>query len=141
MIAPVPPVSNIAPAPVVAPDVNPVHNVGAAMPATPPAPPEPALVDRFAALMQQVGHSPAGQPRTHGPSQLHRMINAEDQAARATLDEVRSFSIGDVHSPAEAAAAVMQMQTEMAVLSFKLNVVNTLAESGKTSVQTLMKNQ
>jgi hypothetical protein len=37
--------------------------------------------------------------------------------------------------------AAVQMQSEMAVLSFKLNIVNTLAESGKTAVQTLMKNQ
>ncbi len=137
MITPIPPVSPIPPAPVAAADAGMAVQPGAIV----PPPPEPGLVDRFAALMQEVGHSPAAQRHAHGPSQLSRMIAAEDQSARATLDGVRALSIGDLHNTTEAAAAVMQMQTEMAVLSFKLNVVNTLAESGKTSVQTLMKNQ
>ena len=125
MIAPVPPVSPVAPAAPVAP--------AEAAPS--------ALVDRFAALMQQVGQGPAGHARTHGPSQLSRFVGAEDQAAKATLETIQSFSIGDTTSMPEAAAAVMHMQSDMAVLSFKLNVVNTLAESGKTAIQTLMKNQ
>ena len=128
MIAPVPPVSPVAPAAPVAPAE-----------AAPSAP--PALVDRFAALMQQIGQGPAGQARTHGPSQLSRIVGAEDQAAKATLETIQSFSIGETTSMPEAAAAVMHMQSDMAVLSFKLNVVNTLAESGKTAIQTLMKNQ
>jgi type III secretion inner rod protein HrpB2 len=131
MIAPVPPVSPVSPVAPAAP-VAPAE-------AAPSAP--PALVDRFAALMQQIGQGPAGQARTHGPSQLSRIVGAEDNAAKATLETVQSFSIGDMTSMPEAAAAVMHMQTDMAVLSFKLNVVNTLAESGKTAIQTLMKNQ
>lgn len=138
MIAPIAPVTPVAPPAPAAP----------AAPSTPavtaPAAPAPApqtLVDRFTALMQQIGSGPGAHARTHGPSQLSRMVDAEDHAAKATLDGIRSFSVGDVGSMPEMAAAVVQMQTDMAVLSFKLNVVNTLAESGKTAVQTLMKNQ
>jgi len=130
MIAPIPPVTPV-------PAATPVAPVAQAAPA--PAP--QTLVDRFSALMQQIGHGPDAQTRTHGPSQLSRMIDAENHAARATLESIQSFSIGDTASMPEMAVAAVQMQSEMAVLSFKLNIVNTLAESGKTAVQTLMKNQ
>ena len=130
MIAPIPPVTPV-------PAATPVAPVAQAAPA--PAP--QTLVDRFSALMQQIGHGPGAQTRTHGPSQLSRMIDAENHAARATLENIQSFSIGDAASMPEMAVAAVQMQSEMAVLSFKLNIVNTLAESGKTAVQTLMKNQ
>jgi len=130
MIAPIPPVTPV-------PAATPVAPVAQAAPA--PAP--QTLVDRFSALMQQIGHGPGAQTRTHGPSQLSRMIDAENHAARATLESIQSFSIGDTASMPEMAVAAVQMQSEMAVLSFKLNIVNTLAESGKTAVQTLMKNQ
>jgi type III secretion inner rod protein HrpB2 len=130
MIAPIAPVTPV-------PAITPVAPVAQAAPA--PAP--QTLADRFSALMQQVGHGPGAQTRTHGPSQLSRMIDAENHAARATLENIQSFSIGDAASMPEMAVAAVQMQSEMAVLSFKLNIVNTLAESGKTAVQTLMKNQ
>jgi type III secretion inner rod protein HrpB2 len=130
MIAPIPPVTPV-------PAATPVAPVAQAAPA--PAP--QTLVDRFSALMQQIGHGPGAQTRTHGPSQLSRMVDAENHAARATLENIQSFSIGDAASMPEMAVAAVQMQSEMAVLSFKLNIVNTLAESGKTAVQTLMKNQ
>ena len=130
MIAPIPPVTPV-------PAATPVAPVAQAAPA--PAP--QTLVDRFSALMQQIGHGPDAQTRTHGPSQLSRMVDAENHAARATLENIQSFSIGDAASMPEMAVAAVQMQSEMAVLSFKLNIVNTLAESGKTAVQTLMKNQ
>ena len=133
MIAPIAPVTPVAP-------VAPVAAVAPVAPAA-PAPAPQTLVDRFSALMQQVGQGPAGQTRTHGPSQLSRMIDAEDHAAKATLESIQSFSIGDGASMPEMAVAAVQMQSEMAILSFKLNIVNTLAESGKTAVQTLMKNQ
>ena len=130
MIAPIAPVTPV-------PATTPVAPVAQAAPA--PAP--QTLVDRFSALMQQIGHGPGAQTRTHGPSQLSRMVDAENHAARATLENIQSFSIGDAASMPEMAVAAVQMQSEMAVLSFKLNIVNTLAESGKTAVQTLMKNQ
>ena len=130
MIAPIPPVTPV-------PAATPVAPVAQAAPA--PAP--QTLVDRFSALMQQIGHGPGAQTRTHGPSQLSRMVDAENHAARATLENIQSFSIGDAASMPEMAVAAVQMQSEMAILSFKLNIVNTLAESGKTAVQTLMKNQ
>jgi type III secretion inner rod protein HrpB2 len=130
MIAPIAPVT---PVPATAP-VAPVAQAA-------PAPAPQTLVDRFSALMQEIGHGPGAQTRTHGPSQLSRMIDAENHAARATLENIQSFSIGDAASMPEMAVAAVQMQSEMAVLSFKLNIVNTLAESGKTAVQTLMKNQ
>jgi type III secretion inner rod protein HrpB2 len=130
MIAPIAPVTPV-------PATAPVAPVATAAPA--PAP--QTLVDRFSALMQEIGHGPGAQTRTHGPSQLSRMIDAENHAARATLENIQSFSIGDAASMPEMAVAAVQMQSEMAVLSFKLNIVNTLAESGKTAVQTLMKNQ
>jgi type III secretion inner rod protein HrpB2 len=130
MIAPIAPVTPV-------PATTPVAPVAQAAPA--PAP--QTLVDRFSALMQEIGHGPGAQTRTHGPSQLSRMIDAENHAARATLENIQSFSIGDAASMPEMAVAAVQMQSEMAVLSFKLNIVNTLAESGKTAVQTLMKNQ
>lgn len=132
MIAPIAPVTPV-------PATTPVAPVAQAAPAPAPAP--QTLVDRFSALMQQIGHGPGAQTRTHGPSQLSRMIDAQDHAAKATLENIQSFSIGDAASMPEMAVAAVQMQSEMAVLSFKLNIVNTLAESGKTAVQTLMKNQ
>jgi type III secretion inner rod protein HrpB2 len=119
--------------------IAPVTAVPAPTPAAAAAP--QTLVDRFSALMQQVGHGPGAPTRTHGPSQLSRIVDAEDDAARATLESIQSFSIGDAASMPEMAVAAVQMQSEMAMLSFKLNIVNTLAESGKTAVQTLMKNQ
>lgn len=128
------------------PPIPPVSPVGAtpdvATAAAPPAPPEPGLVDRFTALMQEIGHGPAGRVHAHGPSQLHQMISTQDEAAKATFEHIQAFSIGGMaNSPLEAAAGIMRMQNEMAMLSFKLNVVNTLAQSGKSAVQTLMKNQ
>lgn len=137
MIAAIPPIP-----PISAPAVGAAAPVPAPVPVTPPPlPPEPALVDRFSALMGQVGDSPAGRVHAHGPSQLHRMIDEQDLAAKATFDHVQTLSISDLGSGPEAAAGIMQMQSEMAMLSFKLNMVNTMAESSKSAVQTLMKNQ
>lgn len=142
MIAAIPPVPPIDAAP--AAGAANAANAAAAVPAaapTPPAPPEPALVDRFTALMQQIGSGPAGHAHAHGPSQLHRMIDAEDTAARTAFDNIQSLSISNLGNGPEAAASIIQMQNEMAMLSFKLNMVNTMAQSGKSAVQTLMKNQ
>lgn len=135
----VPPVSPVTSVPAATP-VTPL-NQAAVAPVAPPPPAPPALVDRFAALMQQIGNGPGAHTRVHGPSQLSRMIDAEDHAAKATLENIQSFSISDTTTMPEMAVAAVQMQSEMAVLSFKLNIVNTLAESGKMAVQTLMKNQ
>lgn len=146
MIAAIPPVAPI-PAVDAAPVAGAVNaanaaNAAAAVPvAAPPAPPAPALVDRFTTLMQQIGSGPAGHAHAHGPSQLHRMIDAEDTAARTAFDNIQSLSISNLGNGPEAAASIIQMQNEMAMLSFKLNMVNTMAQSGKSAVQTLMKNQ
>jgi type III secretion inner rod protein HrpB2 len=135
MIAAIPPIPPVAPA------AGPTGVAATTATAAPVAPPEPALVDRFTALMREVGHGPAGRVHSHGPSQLHRMIDDQDLAAKATFDNVHALSISGLGSGPEAAATIMQMQSEMAMLSFKLNMVNTVAESGKSAVQTLMKNQ
>lgn len=137
-ISPVPPISPAAPAGA----TQAAGATGGVSAATAPvATPEPALVDRFTALMRDIGHGPAGRVHAHGPSQLHRMIDEQDLAAKATFDNVHALSISGLGSGPEAAAGIMQMQSEMAMLSFKLNMVNTMAESGKSAVQTLMKNQ
>lgn len=139
MIAAIPPVPPIDAAP--AAGAANAANAAATVPPAAPVPPEPALVDRFTALMQQIGSGPAGHAHAHGPSQLHRMIDAEDTAARTAFDNIQSLSISNLGNGPEAAASIIQMQNEMAMLSFKLNMVNTMAQSGKSAVQTLMKNQ
>ena len=105
------------------------------------APPSGNLIDRFASIMQNLEAAPPARAHAHGPSAIGQFVAAQDGAAKATLENVRGFSISETGSMAEVATGVMRMQTELAMLTFKLNIANALVGSAKSSVQTLMKNQ
>jgi type III secretion inner rod protein HrpB2 len=128
MIPAIPP---IAPLPSAAPVAG-----GAAAPQ-----PAPNLVDRFTSIMQNLETSPQGQVRAHGPSAINQFVASEDQAFKATLENTQAFSITETQDMRQLAQSVIHAQNEITMLSFKLNMASGLAQSGKSSVQTLMKNQ
>ncbi|RFP09345.1 hypothetical protein D0T25_24235 [Duganella sp. BJB488] len=134
MIAAIPPLPPLPPGAATAG----VESGAAAPPAAPPA---SSLVDRFAALMEQQPATSAVRAPAHGPSALNHLVSSQDQAIASTLENAKSFSIGDTSNLPQLAERIIHVQTEMAMLTFKLNVANGLAQSGKSSVQTLMKNQ
>lgn len=126
----VPPVSPAEPsAPVAAP------------PAAPASAPDHALVERFNAIMRHLETSPQQHVHSHSPSAIGQFISQQDHEFQTVMDDVRNFSVSDPSNLQQMAQEIIHMQSELTALSFKMNIGTALAQSGKGSIQTLMKNQ
>ncbi|OUE37354.1 type III secretion protein HrpB2 [Burkholderia territorii] len=126
----------VAPVPPAAPGVSTV-DAGAQ-----PARPAQNLVDRFQSLMRDAQPVPPSVLHAHGPSAIDRVMGAQQAALEATFNHVDAFVSGaQSMSIAELSAHQMQLMSELTVATFNLNVGSGIAQSGKSAVQTLFKNQ
>ncbi|WP_153099965.1 hypothetical protein [Paraburkholderia hayleyella] len=78
----------------------------------------------------------------HGPSAVARIVAEQDHAFSALNGEVNQFS-GTVHmmSTQEAVAESMKIQFQVAAMTARLYLGQTVAQGSKNAIQTLMKNQ
>ncbi|WP_323123320.1 type III secretion protein HrpB2 [Burkholderia alba] len=113
----------------------------AAAPAT--ASPEiTQLGDKFSALM---AHAPMASPEhanSHVSSVVSKAVEAQDAQFQRTIADIGKLS-AEVPgmSMAEMSDRTIQMMYEMTSMQMNMQVKMSLAESSKSSVQTLMKNQ
>ncbi|KVK76060.1 hypothetical protein WS90_25205 [Burkholderia cepacia] len=100
------------------------------------------LVDRFQALMRDAQPVAPDVQHAGGPSAIDRVMGAQQQALDTTFQDVDAF-VADAQamSIAELTAHQMQLMSELTVATFNLNVGSGLAQSSKSAVQTLFKNQ
>ncbi|KKL33584.1 hypothetical protein WR30_23735 [Burkholderia contaminans FFH2055] len=126
------PVSQLAPAALDATAATPA----AASPAT------TELGDKFTALMARAPMAPPEHAGSHLSSSVSKAIEAQDVQFRHTIEDVGKLT-ADLPgmSMTEMTQRTIQMMYEMTSMQMNMQVKMSLAESSKSSVQTLMKNQ
>ncbi|RQS36245.1 type III secretion protein HrpB2 [Burkholderia sp. Bp8992] len=126
------PVSQLAPA---------ALDATAATPAT-AAPATTELGDKFTALMARAPMAPPEHAGSHLSSSVSKAIEAQDVQFRHTIEDVGKLT-ADLPgmSMTEMTHRTIQMMYEMTSMQMNMQVKMSLAESSKSSVQTLMKNQ
>ncbi|MBN3834755.1 type III secretion protein HrpB2 [Burkholderia sp. Ac-20344] len=129
------PVSQLAPAALDATTAT------AATPAA-AAPATTELGDKFTALMARAPMAPPEQAGSHLSSSVSKAIEAQDVQFRHTIEDVGKLT-ADLPgmSMTEMTQRTIQMMYEMTSMQMNMQVKMSLAESSKSSVQTLMKNQ
>ncbi|USJ02090.1 type III secretion protein HrpB2 [Xanthomonas prunicola] len=109
---------------------------------SPVAAPNQALVNRFQALMQSSSPLPPTMQRVGHPSMMSRMVDVQDDGVRAISEHIDAFGMrAPTMGLQEIAAEEMKLINELTMVGFNLNVSVSVAQSGKNSVQTLVKNQ
>ncbi|NTZ07513.1 type III secretion protein HrpB2 [Burkholderia metallica] len=126
------PVSQLAPAALDATAAAPA----AASPAT------TELGDKFRTLMARAPMAPPEHAGSHLSSSVSKAIEAQDVQFRHTIEDVGKLT-ADLPgmSMTEMTQRTIQMMYEMTSMQMNMQVKMSLAESSKSSVQTLMKNQ
>ncbi|MGU7810734.1 type III secretion protein HrpB2 [Burkholderia sp. AW49-1] len=126
------PVSQLAPAALDATEAT----SAAASPAT------TELGDKFTALMARAPMAPPEHAGSHLSSSVSKAIEAQDVQFRHTIEDVGKLT-ADLPgmSMTEMTQRTIQMMYEMTSMQMNMQVKMSLAESSKSSVQTLMKNQ
>jgi type III secretion inner rod protein HrpB2 len=109
--------------------------------ATAPAP-RSDLVEQFRAKIEQARLSPQSVTHFQGPSAVSQMITQQDQAMGTLTNKVDAFAAGaDKMSMQEVVAQSVKVQLDVATLTAKLYLGQTLAQGSKGAIQTLVKNQ
>ncbi|WP_175891552.1 type III secretion protein HrpB2 [Burkholderia cepacia] len=105
--------------------------------------PAPAkLGDKFKALMERASMAPPEYANSHLSSAVSKAIEAQDAQFRQTIEDASKLSTDMPGlSTAEMTQRTIQMVYEMTNVQMNMQVKMSLAESSKSSVQTLMKNQ
>lgn len=126
------PVSQLAPA---------ALDATAATPAS-AAPTTTELGDKFSSLMARAPMAPPEHAGSHLSSSVSKAIEAQDVQFRHTIEDVGRLT-ADLPgmSMTEMTQRTIQMMYEMTSMQMNMQVKMSLAESSKSSVQTLMKNQ
>lgn len=103
-----------------------------------PAAPAPELASRFEALLDQ-----ARQSRHHSlqPSAIGELVAKEDAAIHASMERIEQMTHTPALSPQQVLAQGVQMQMECAATMTRIHLGSMIAHSGKSAVQTLMRNQ
>ena len=111
---------------------------GAAAPAQAPS----GLGERFSQALAEARLVPEQGAHVQGPSTVSQAVSAQDQAFDALTTKIDAFeaSSGDL-SMQQVAAQSMQIQREITGEMVKIYVGTAVAQGGKGTVQTLMKNQ
>ncbi|MCA8023426.1 type III secretion protein HrpB2 [Burkholderia metallica] len=109
------------------------------------AAPPPATVelgDKFRTLMERAPMMPPEQASSHLSTTVSKAVEAQDAQFQQTLVDIGKLS-ADVPelSMTELTDRTTQMMFEMTNMQMNMQVKMSLAESSKSSVQTLMKNQ
>ncbi|SMQ95994.1 type III secretion protein HrpB2 [Xanthomonas fragariae] len=109
---------------------------------SPMAAPNQTLVNRFQALMQSSSPLPPTMQRVGEPSMLSRLVDVQNNGVRTMNEHVDAFSMqAPTMGMEEMVSQQMKLMNELTMVGFNLNVSVGVAQSGKSAVQTLFKNQ
>ncbi|MCW7540284.1 hypothetical protein OOT46_20835 [Aquabacterium sp. A7-Y] len=101
-----------------------------------------ALSERFQHLMQQAPEAAAPVPASQGPTPVSQFIRAQEEVMRQTYADVRAFTAQapgmDMH---EMASRHIDLSYQLSMVQVQFNAGVYVAQSGKSGLQTLMKNQ
>lgn len=113
----------------------------AAVPAT-SSPAHPDLGDKFTSLMARAPMAPPDRADTQMSSVVSKAVEAQDAQFQQDISDLSKLSDDMPQmSMAEITDHSIKMMFEMANMQMNMQVKMSLAESSKSSVQTLMKNQ
>jgi type III secretion inner rod protein HrpB2 len=100
------------------------------------------LGDKFGALMAHAPMAPPEQANSHLSSTVAKAVEAQDAQFQHAIADIGKLS-ADIPglSMTEMTDRTIQMMFEMTSMQMNMQVKMSLAESSKSSVQTLMKNQ
>ncbi|MGS0891223.1 type III secretion protein HrpB2 [Burkholderia stagnalis] len=100
------------------------------------------LGDKFSALMANAPMAPPEQAGSHLSSTVAKAVEAQDAQFQHAIQDIGKLT-ADLPgmSMTEMTNRTIQMMYEMSSMQMNMQVKMSLAESSKSSVQTLMKNQ
>jgi type III secretion inner rod protein HrpB2 len=135
------PISAITP-PVSLPSVNSVGGPADATPATFGNHAPDGLGARFREALEQARLVPEQSGHIQGPSTLSQAVTTQDATYNALTDRINAFEAQSGHmSIQEVAAQTMAIQHAVTDEMVKIYTGTAVAQGGKGTVQTLMKNQ
>lgn len=135
------PISAITP-PVSLPSVNSVGGASDATPATFGNHAPEGLGARFRDALEQARLVPEQSGHIQGPSTLSQAVTTQDEAYGALTERINAFEAQSGNmSMQEVAAQTMAIQHAITDEMVKIYTGTAVAQGGKSTVQTLMKNQ
>ncbi|MGN6084820.1 hypothetical protein [Trinickia sp.] len=135
------PISAITP-PVSLPNVNSVGGPNDATPATFGNHAPDGLGARFREALEQARLVPEQSGHIQGPSTLSQAVTTQDEAFGALTERINAFEAQSGNlSIQEVAAQTMAIQHAVTDEMVKIYTGTAVAQGGKSTVQTLMKNQ
>lgn len=135
------PISAITP-PVSLPSVNSVGGASDATPATFGNQAPEGLGARFRDALEQARLVPEQSGHIQGPSTLSQAVTTQDEAYGALTERINAFEAQSGNmSMQEVAAQTMAIQHAITDEMVKIYTGTAVAQGGKSTVQTLMKNQ
>lgn len=131
-------IAPIAPPPSIFPTESTGGVAGAAQGAQAPA----GLGERFREALAQARLTPEQGGRIQGPSTISQAVATQDEAFGALTQKIDAFesSSGNM-SLQQVEAQSLQIQREITEQMVKIYTGTAVAQGGKSTVQTLMKNQ
>ena len=107
-----------------------------------PEPVSAASKQRFQSLMQQSHAAPPLLYGSHHPSAVGRLVQAEDHMLQNVLDRSNAFAAHAAEMDVNTVVAgQMQLMGEMTAAMTHLTIGTSVAQSGKSAIQNLFKNQ
>jgi len=102
-----------------------------------------ALADKFGRMMETQPPEPSHTVRPAGEaSAVQHFVSQQEHALQQTFDDVRAFQLQAPSMNMQTLAArQMQLTQQMAMVQLQFNAGVYVAQSSKTGLQTLMKNQ
>ena len=135
------PISAITP-PVALPSVNAAGGPADATPATFGNHAPDGLGARFREALEQARLVPEQSGHVQGPSTLSQAVTSQDEAFGALTERINAFEAQSGNmSIQEVAAQTMAIQHAVTDEMVKIYTGTAVAQGGKSTVQTLMKNQ
>lgn len=108
----------------------------------------PQSLDVLAESFNRLMHAQPPQPAQHDPaavgagSPVGHFIGAQEAVMRETFASVRDFSVqAPSMNPGELAARHIELSYQLAAVQVQFNAGVYVSQSGKSGLQTLMKNQ
>ncbi len=122
--------------------VDPTGDLGGMTPAAGSTQAPDGLGDRFRAALEQARLAPESGSHLHGPSAVSQAVAAQDQAFGELTEKIDAFEAasGDL-TMQQVQAQSLQIQREITEEMVKIYTGTAVAQGGKSTVQTLMKNQ
>jgi type III secretion inner rod protein HrpB2 len=101
------------------------------------------LADRFSRMVQEQPSAPVPNNTEAGSrSVVSHFIEAQEGVMRETFDKVRSFTLqAPSMDPSQLASREIELTYQLAMVQVQFNAGVYVAQSSKSGLQTLMKNQ